>query len=163
MYYEFVWILFLRFLTLRKKLQSAHKAYILNNKLSKLKRHTSHFCCFILVSISRKQGEGGDHSEYVQQRTRGGGVMHYVYVRTCTIPFYDFESINISICCTVHRQKMYRYNIFLFKRCSSEIYISSYKRYLLAVNLVLCFELFLQTRIAITPSYLLQCIVKRPY
>ena len=48
MYYEFVWILFLRFSTLRKKLQSTYKVYILNIKLSKLKRHTSDFCCFIL-------------------------------------------------------------------------------------------------------------------
>ena len=48
MYYEFFSILFLRSMTLKKTLQSRYKAYILNTKLSKLKKHTSHFCCFIL-------------------------------------------------------------------------------------------------------------------
>ena len=59
-----------------------------------------------------------------------GGVMHYVYIHTCTfISFHDFGSINISISSIILRQKMYQYNIYLSKRCLSDIYISSYTRF----------------------------------
>ena len=41
------------------------------------------------------RGEEG-HSKCLQLRIRGGDVIHYVYVRTCTISFHGFGSINIS-------------------------------------------------------------------
>ena len=90
MCYEFVWILFLRFLTLRKKLQSAHKAYILNNKLSKLKRHTSHFCCFILVSICLVRASRGKEGiiQNTYSRVQGEGVSCIMFTHALALSLF---------------------------------------------------------------------------
>ena len=113
--------------------------------LKKLGKIRMFFDCrnqYVGIHLVRTQvvGEGG-HPKWVQLRTRGGGVMQYVCVRTCAISFHNFGRLNISISCIIHRQKMHRYNIYLSKRCPSGIYISSYTRCLLAVNLPLSFEL----------------------
>ena len=51
MYYEFVWILFSRSMTLKKTLLCTYKAYILNIELSKLK---THFTFLLLCPICPK-------------------------------------------------------------------------------------------------------------